>query len=184
MMPTKKLPLFIITGASCVGKSSICKLLFNKEKDYIVMESDILWSDVYNTPEDGYKTYRKLWMRLCYNISQIGLPVVLCGCAIPEQFENNIERDKFLDIHYLAVVCDTNVLEERMVNGRKVTDKNWIKSSMDFNNWLKDNALKTTPSIHLLDNSQITVEEGSVYVDNWIKNCLSSYAYCFKEDKH
>ena len=39
MMPTKKLPLFIITGASCVGKSSICKLLFNKKIDYIVMET-------------------------------------------------------------------------------------------------------------------------------------------------
>ena len=54
-------------------------------------------------------------MKLCYNISQVCLPVVLCGCAIPEQFENNRERSKFLDINYLAVVCDTSVLEERMV---------------------------------------------------------------------
>ena len=175
MVPTNKLPLFIITGASCVGKSSICKILFNHEKSYIVMESDILWNEVYNTPEDGYKTYRELWMKLCYNISQIGLPVVLCGCAIPEQFENSKERDKFSDIHYLAVVCDSNVLEERMVKGRKVTDKNWIKSSIEFNDWLKVNALKTTPPIQLLDTSTITVEESSVYVDNWIMSYLNRY---------
>jgi len=87
MIPTKRNDLYIITGASCIGKTSACEILFINEKDYIVMESDLLWSNVYNTPEDNYRTYRELWMRLCSNISQIGLPVVLCGCAIPEQFE-------------------------------------------------------------------------------------------------
>ena len=54
MKPTNKQPLFIITGASCVGKSTLCEQLFLHEKDYIVMESDLLWNDMYNTPEDDY----------------------------------------------------------------------------------------------------------------------------------
>jgi len=46
MKPSKKLPLFIITGAGGVGKSTTCKLLFQNETDYIVMESDLLWNDI------------------------------------------------------------------------------------------------------------------------------------------
>lgn len=87
MEPTKKLPLFIITGASCVGKSTTSEVLFKNETEYIVMESDLLWHDVYNTPEDDYRSYRELWLNVCANISQIGKPVVLCGCSVPKQFE-------------------------------------------------------------------------------------------------
>lgn len=55
MEPTRKEKLFIITGASGVGKSTASEILFQKEKDYIVMESDLLWSDHYNSPEDNYR---------------------------------------------------------------------------------------------------------------------------------
>ena len=41
---TKKQPLFIVTGASCVGKPTLCNELFINEKEYIVMESDLLWN--------------------------------------------------------------------------------------------------------------------------------------------
>ena len=36
MKPTKKQPLFIVTGASCVGKSTLCNELFINEKEYIL----------------------------------------------------------------------------------------------------------------------------------------------------
>ncbi len=99
MEPTRKLPLFLVTGASCVGKSTMCQLLFQKEENYLVLESDILWEERYNTPEDNYVAYRSLWMELCANISQGGKPVVLCGCCIPEQFETRPERRYFSTLH-------------------------------------------------------------------------------------
>lgn len=168
MKPTNKQPLFIITGASCVGKSTYCEQLFLKEKDYVVMESDLLWNDIYNTPGDDYCHYRRLWMRMCASISQIGKPVVLCGCAIPKQFENQPERQYFTDIYYLAVVCDEETLEKRMREGRKVKDENWIKSSLDFNRWLKNNATLTSPQITLLDTTDLSSFEAAESVDLWI----------------
>ena len=87
MKPDKKFPLFIVSGASGVGKSTMCEILFKKETDYIVLESDILWQEVFNTPQDNYRNFREVWMTMCANVSQIGMPVVLCGCGIPEQFE-------------------------------------------------------------------------------------------------
>lgn len=168
MKPTNKQPLFIITGASCVGKSTLCEQLFLHEKDYIVMESDLLWNDMYNTPEDDYCAYRRLWMRMCANISQIGKPVVLCGCAVPKQFENQPEREMFSDIYYLAAVCEDEVLEDRMRNGRKVDEEGWIKSSLDFNNWLKQNADKTSPRITLLDTTSLSPLQAAGIADSWI----------------
>lgn len=170
MNPTNKQPLFIITGASCVGKSTTCNILFQQEKDYIVMERDLLWNEIYNKPDDNYNDYCRLWMRVAANIAQIGKPVVLCGCAIPEQFETQLERDYFTEIYYLAIVCDDNSIEQRICVERKVTDKNWIKSSKDFNAWLRNNAEKTKPNITLLDNSNITIEETAKRIDDWIRS--------------
>lgn len=177
MTPTKKLPLFIISGASGVGKSTMSEVLFQKETEYIVMESDILWDEMYNTPQDDYRKYRELWLTLCGNISQIGLPVVLCGCAVPKQFEVCDGRNFFSEIHYLAVVSDSEILERRMRSGRNVTDENWIKSSIDFNNWLKNNAEKTEPTIKLLDNSFLTPLEAAEKANEWICDCIKNVKY-------
>lgn len=173
MTPTKKLPLFIITGASCAGKSTLCEVLFQKESGYHVMESDLLWSDRYNTPEDNYREYRRLWMNLCANISQIGMPVVLCGCAVPEQFEALPERELFTSVHYLAVVCGDETLRSRAVSGRGVTDQTWIDSSLSFNRWLIENASVSEPPIRLLDTSSLSPQEAAVIADGWIRDCLA-----------
>lgn len=169
MKPTRKQPLFIITGASCAGKSTVCEELFKTESDYIVMESDLLWEERFNTPENHYYDYRRLWLRVCANIAQIGKPVVLCGCATPEQFEYLPERELFTDIHYLAVVCTDEVLDRRMRIGRKVTDDAWIQSSVHFNHWLQENGARCVPGIELLDTSALTPQEGAERLDRWIR---------------
>ena len=61
---------------------------------------------------------------------------------------------------------------QRITVGRKVTDENWIASSMQFNNWLKENHNKTDPNIELLDTSDLTPEQAADYVDQWIKSKL------------
>ncbi len=169
MKPTRKQALYIISGASAVGKTSLCELLFQEETSYIVLDSDLLWDSYYDTPEDDYHVFRTVWMRVCASISQIGLPVVLCGCAIPQQFEAKVERELFTDIHYLAVVCSDENLRSRMEEGRKISDQAWIQSSLDFNRWLQDNASNTSPPIRLLDTSDLTPVEAAAEVDAWIK---------------
>jgi broad-specificity NMP kinase len=171
LKPNKKLPLFIVTGASGVGKSTICEILFQNETEYIVMESDLLWHDMYNTPKDNYRKYRELWLRVCANISQIGKPVVLCGCVTPEQFNVCIERDLFAEIYYLAIVCDDDILENRMKDGRKINDENWIKSSIEFNRWIKDNG--KDQNMYLLNTTELLPEQVAKETDKWIKEKMN-----------
>ena len=168
MKPTKKLPLFIVSGASGVGKSTLCEVLFREERDYIVLESDIIWNDVYNTPEDDYRRYRQTQMKLCANIAQAGKPVVLCGCATPKQFEPLEQRGLFMEIHYLAIVCDEAQLLRQLKKKRGVKAKAWLESSAHFNAWLKENAALTEPPMQLLDISGLPTEAAAAQIDQWV----------------
>lgn len=174
MTPTRKQPLFLVSGASCVGKTTLCELLFQQETDYIVLESDLLWEDRYNTPEDNYCAFRRLWMRICANVAQIGKPVVLCGCALPEQFEDQPERALFQEIHYLAAVCDEDALLRRAKEGRGVEEEGWLKSSVDFNRWLKEHASETVPAVTLLDTTHLTPQQAADQADAWIRGHLAA----------
>ena len=181
MQPTKKQDLFIITGASGVGKTSACEVLFQKETDYIVMESDLLWRSEFNNPENDYQEYRSLWMRVCANIAQIGMPVVLCGCGIPKQFELRGERTFFKEIHYIAIVADDACLEKRMREGRKITEEEWIQSSKEFNRWLKENAERTEPRITLIDSTNLTIEQVADQIDIILHDDIKDMAAITKE---
>jgi broad-specificity NMP kinase len=172
-----QLPLFIITGASGVGKTSICMELANIMSDAIVLEGDILWRNEFNNPDNDYREYRDMWLRVCKNISQSGKPVVLCGSAIPEQFESCIERRYFSDLHYLALVCEDEILSNRLKarpNWRESCSEEFIKGHIQFNNWFKQNADKTTPEINLLDTSYDSVSITAEKIKSWV---LEKYRY-------
>jgi len=136
-----------------------------------VLESDVVWNDIYSTPGDDYRAYRRMQLRLCANIAQIGLPVVLCGCAVPEQFESLPERELFTQMHYLAVVCDDAALERKIKKGRGIHDRKWIASSLDFNRWLQENGVAN--GMALLDNTHLTPQEGAAAADGWICGLLN-----------
>ncbi|MBE5961617.1 MAG: hypothetical protein E7256_09600 [Lachnospiraceae bacterium] len=182
MQPTQKQDLFIITGASGIGKTSACEVLFQKEKDYVVMESDLLWRSEFNHPENEYGEYRSLWMRLCANISQIGMPVVLCGCGIPKQFETREERKLFQNIHYIAVVAEEACLETRMREGRNIKEEEWIESSKQFNHWLKEHASQTNPKITLIDNTNLSIEQTAEQIDAILYTYIKDIPIIAKEE--
>jgi len=174
-----RLPLFILTGASGVGKSTVCLGLAAKMKDVVIMESDILWREEFNQPETNYCEYRETWLRVCKNISQAGKPVVLCGVGEPTQFEQCIERRYFSELHYLALICDDQILASRLRNRptwRGSFKDEYIKEQVVFNRWLLDNAQNTEPPMTLLDTSEITVDKTVEKVERWIRSFISGHA--------
>src|SRR5215211_7367132 len=170
-----RLPLFILTGASGVGKSTVCLELAAKTNDVVVMDSDILWRVEFDQPETNYREYRETWLRICKNISQGGRPVVLGGVGEPSQFEQCVERRYFSELHYLALVCDADSLESRL-RSRPATrgshNDRCINEQVVFNGWLLENAPQTEPRMTLLDTSEFTVEETVANVERWIRSCL------------
>jgi hypothetical protein len=59
-----------------------------------------------------------------------------------------------------------------MRNGRGISDENWIASSKQFNNWLKENGKSN--GIFLLDNSGLTIKKSAETADKWILDTIEN----------
>lgn len=171
--PFLQQPLFIITGPSGAGKTTIClELVQLLREECVVIESDILWGTFPDTPGGDYHEYRNMWLRVAKNIGQAGRPVVLCGTALPEQFETCPERRYFSTLHYLAIVCEDELLIERLrqrPSWRKSGTEEVVKNMVQFNRWLKKHAATTQPPITLYDNSQKSIQQATQDIAQWIR---------------
>jgi len=165
------LPLFCITGASGAGKSAVAAALAGRMKDFVVLERD-LW---FGIGMDGAALH-EFSLRMAKNINQNGRPVVMCGAVIPENYEDLPERQYFEAIHYLALVCDDDVLIERLKSKpdwATFGDQKFIDYHLDFNRWLKSNAATTKPPMTLLDPTRLTVEDELPPVEKWLRSLYS-----------
>jgi predicted kinase len=170
-----QLPLFVLTGASGSGKTTIALHLAGTLHECVTMESDILWGAVPATADDNYQGYRNTWLRVAKNIGQAGRPVVLVGSALPQQFEQCAERRYFTDLHYLAVVCEPDVLVQRLrarPAWRRAGTAEFIEDMLTFNAYLKDHADSFVPPMTILDTSRQAIEESTAAVVAWVREQL------------
>lgn len=172
------LPLLIVSGASGAGKSSVCHHLMGTYQDAVLLDTDILWRDAFNQPENNYQDFFETWLRMCKNIHQSGKPVVLFGAGfgVPENLENCVERRYFPEIRYLALTCSDEILSTRLQQRPKWRGnkhQGFIDEQQRFNQWfIKYTKNHSQPPIKLLDTSQKTVPETADDVKIWIKENL------------
>lgn len=171
--PFRQLPLLAIGGPSAAGKTTIGELLIGKLHGVILLEGDLLWSAAFDNPKDNYRDFYETWLRLAKNISQSGTPVAIlnAGIVAPGNVEPCVERRYFSTIHYCAIVCDDEVLAERLrerPSWRKSADQAFIEGNIGFNRWLKANAERSSPRIHLIDTTQTTPQAAASQVESWI----------------
>lgn len=169
--PFLRLPLFVISGASGTGKTTVGLRLARTDSRCIHLESDILWRAEFNRPENDYRDYRNLWLRVAKNIGQAGRPVALYGSASPSQFEDCPERRYFSQVHYLALVCDPQRLAERLrarPAWRSSGTEAFVANMIQFNRWFIENAAHSQPLISLLDTTHASPDETAAAVLDWI----------------
>ncbi len=164
--PFRWLPLLIVSGASGVGKSSVCRALLRRSNKAVLMDSDILWRPEFDKPEGKYRDYFEMWLRVCKNISQAGRPVVLfgAGAGVPENIEPCLERRYFQKVHYLALTCEPEVHRQRFyqrANWQKDKSPDYLERHIRFNQWFIENGRQVTPAIDLVDTTRLPVEEAS-----------------------
>ena len=169
--PFRRRPLFIVTGASGAGKTTVSLPLVGTLPGCAVFETDILWCPELNVPDDKWLRFRTLWVRLAKNVAQSGLASVLCGTFVPEGIESLPERRYLGAVHYLALVCDDEVLAGRLRSRpawRQSGDDAFVARMVAFNGWLRDNAARTEPTMTLLDTTGRSVEDTVATVRSWI----------------
>ncbi len=170
----RRLPLFVVTGASGAGKTDACRLLTHTLPACVVLESDILWGAIDTSGDDRFERYWDAWLRLIVNIHQAGKPVVLCGTAVPSLLDSRPAQAYLAGTHYLALTCDDMELERRL-RARPVwrgCDDAFIAGQVTFNQWFRSGIDLDQPPITLLDTTRITVEESAEVVRCWVRDRL------------
>ena len=168
--PFRMLPLLLVSGASGAGKSSVCQTLLGKMENAVLLDGDIIWRAEFNTPDDNYRDYFETWLRLAKNISQSGRPVVSfgAGMGVPANIEPCIERRYFSTIHYLALICDDEVLAQRLKARpawRGSSEEAFVARQMQFNRWFKE---KGNRYASLIDTTSLTLETTAEQIQSWI----------------
>lgn len=166
-----RLSLYVLTGASGSGKSTVCVGMPRRTQAYVFLEVDIFWQPVFNTPENDYAPFRNYCLRAAKNIAQAGRPVVLGGSAIPAQYEPAPQRRYFSQVHYLALVCSPDELTRRLQarpGWRESGHEGFIRSMIDFNQWFIDHAADY-PTMTLLDTSGLSLADTLDRVMGWLQ---------------
>lgn len=161
----KRFPLFILTGCSGVGKTTTAQKLLQMDTNYVVLDADFLYNIMPHETEEDYQNWVEQIMSLSKNIMQSGKPLLWTIAGALEKFESTYNRRYFTKIYYLALVCNPKDLEERMRQGRHITDVNWIQGSIDYNNWFKTNGMLDNERIDTFDITGKDVSEVADYVD-------------------
>lgn len=175
--PFRRLPLFLLSGASGTGKSTICLELLRDAtttQHFIVLDADILWTEEFHAPAQWPK-YVDLWLRLCKNLHQSGRPVLLAGAGfgVPDTIQPCTEARYFSAIHYLALVCDADVLATRLRERpawRDSAQDEFLEKQIEYNRWFQENAQRYEPPIALLDTTRISRRASADRVAAWARH--------------
>ena len=165
--PFLYLPLFVITGASGVGKSTITLALMGQLPSFVLLEGDIFWRDEFNRPENDYLDFRNVCLRAAKTINQSGRPTIITGSATPGQYETCPEFCYFDGVHYLALVCEDAELKRRLrqrPSWRQSGSAEFIEGMLAFNNWFQERGDLVT----LLDTTQISVAQTAAEIKAWL----------------
>jgi len=170
-----RLPLLLVCGASGTGKSTLCQHLAGTLHQVVVLDHDIIWMPEMDTPDDGWRRFKRLWLQTAFHIGQNGRPVMLFGAADPEGYASLPESRYLARIDTLALVCEDDVLRERLLarpDWRRSGGDGFIAAMIDVTHALRRLADRQPDRITLLDTTHDTVEQSAEKVASWAASIL------------
>lgn len=133
-----KLPLFILTGCSGIGKTTTAHELMLNTTEFIVLDADIFFNLMPHETQEDYFGQIEQIESISKDIMQVGKPVLWTMADNLDKLNKVYNRTFLGDIYCLALVCDEKSLRNRMKQGRGITDEEWIESSVQYNNYFKE----------------------------------------------
>ena len=129
------LPLFIVTGASGVGKTSIISALQQQLPGYAVLDKDLMWA------RDWDMAYNNFF-RIASSLAQTGLYTIIVGTIIPEHLQGLSDRDLVGSIGYAILHCDDQTRRQRLLTRREwgLPSEEFIRTHEAFARWLLEHA--------------------------------------------
>ncbi|GAA2596458.1 hypothetical protein GCM10010399_28770 [Dactylosporangium fulvum] len=115
--PARRLPLFVVTGASGSGKTTVLPHLTAALADCMVFDVDWLIGPFRRACEFGdvdWPAFRDAWLSVAHGAAQSGRPTVLVGPFTPEQLDDLPGRRWLTDLHFAVLDCADDVRRARL----------------------------------------------------------------------
>lgn len=164
-----------IAGAMGVGKSTVSDALAGKLPGCIVIDADILGTEMVATtqPEPDYERFHDALLRLALDISASGVSVLYHGCALPHQVESSTLAPLF-DVRWLALVAEPETRFRRALErGGSAAHYNGWRTIMDALDAGLRQAERSNSQVQLLDTTTMTPEEAIVFAEGWALAALA-----------
>jgi predicted kinase/ribosomal protein S27AE len=155
------LPLFVVTGASGTGKSTITGPLRTLLPGCLVAETDV----ILHVAALGWDTWRNTWLQLAHAAALGGQTTVLTGSLTADQLERLPARKLIGPIHFALLDCPDDVLADRLrarPAWRGTSSPAKITEHQRFAAWLR---ARVTPSF---DTSTASPAEVAGRIAAWI----------------
>ncbi len=94
-------PLLILTGCSGIGKTTTARRLMERQKDFVVLDGDLLFTD----NEGEYMDWVERIEGLTRDIMQCGKPVLWTMAGNLDKLKKAWNQRFFPEIYCLALVC-------------------------------------------------------------------------------
>lgn len=168
-----RLPLFILTGCSGIGKTTTANELMLNTTEFIVLDADIFFNIMpHETQEDYFEQIEQI-ENISKDIMQAGKPVLWTMAGNLDKLNKVYNRSFFLDIYCLALVCDEESLRNRMRQGRGIADEGWIESSVQYNNYFKEHDAIGDMPFDVCNTEGKEIREVAEEVKKWVLDKLT-----------
>lgn len=137
----RKLPLFIVTGASGVGKTTVMQELRAQMPEFVVFSTDI---DNFGATAEKleYQDRYNLLLHSAYSVALSGRGTIICGTFMPWDAKQCDRYDEFSEICFINLHCDDSTRNSRLQNreDKAMWTDDMLKQHEQFAQWLLSNA--------------------------------------------
>jgi hypothetical protein len=166
-------PLFVVTGASGSGKTTIfgplSRLLTGKcvvfDVDWLPDAAGVLAGGVPVT-EIPWTGFDQAWLAVAHGVAQSGLATVLLGTVTPDRVESNAGRVWIGSVHSLVLDCADEIRRERIA-ARPAWRLRDTEQQISFGRWLRETVVDRV-------DTQCSAEEAAPAVARWVESCLAT----------
>ena len=163
-----KLPLFVVTGASGVGKTAAVQALQGLTRDFVCLDADFFYNLMPHETQEDYMAQTEQAQALSRDIMQCGRPVVWAQAGNIHMLDKTYGARFFDGIYVLALTCPEEELRRRMTEGRNISDQGWIQSSVDYNRYFMEHDHIGSVAYERLDTGGMDVNRAAWAVEKWL----------------
>ncbi len=168
-----KLPLFVLTGTSGVGKTTTLRALQRVSRDFVCLDTDFFYNIMPHETEADYMAQTEQAQALSRDVMQCGRPVVWARAGNIHMLDKTYGARFFSGIFVLALVCGETGLRRRMAEGRGIGDPDWIQSSVDYNRYFMEHDRIGGVAYERMDITSLTADEAACAAEAWLKGKMA-----------